>query len=110
MINLLAGIGLLINDFLALISIFASVILLFDYSRNQDRHRKRNQKLIEWSVLGYICASIFQFAIIITDQSSQPIGIFFRFNSVIINSLLIFSLLLILVRLILGIRNNRQYS
>ncbi len=109
MIALLAGIGLLINDFLAITSLIASIILFIEVIIPHRMKRKKDRKLYEWSVPGLFLAAFFQFSIIITGQTDQKVGLVFRISSGIVDLLLLLSFILIVLRYLISFRNRLKY-
>lgn len=85
---------MIVGDFLSIISIIGSAILLFGAFTPLNKFGE----IANWSILGLIFGVLGQISIAITNQPVEKIGVFIPLLPNQVNALLLGSLLLLLMR------------
>ncbi|MBK6793016.1 MAG: hypothetical protein IPG80_10870 [Anaerolineales bacterium] len=98
-INILAMVGTIINDILALLSALGSFIMLLG-SFGKASWRKYGQ-IADWSILGLVLGWGLQICMAITKTTPEQIGMIFRMPTLMVYALLSISLLMVIGRMII---------
>ena len=102
-LNIFAMIGMMIDDFMAIISLIGSIILFLGSFSNAPL--KRYGKIAEWSIAGLIFGCFFQISMLVTGTTPEKVGVFFQMAPTLVNGLLTLSFLLLVGRW--WVRRNR---
>jgi hypothetical protein len=94
-----AGIGALLNDFLAMISVIGSAVMLFSPSRANS--------FADMSVIPFVLGVICQMAMRLTGTTPATIG-FFRFSPQLVDTLFAVALLFLALKLLLSLLRTRR--
>ena len=108
LLDVAASVGLVINDFFAIITVIGSFVLLIEGFARRGRRRKGSDQMALWSIMGLLFGSVCQFALYSTGNVPAEIGFIFRLSPSTINGLLFFSLLLIMARMFIAPRRQRR--
>lgn len=95
----LAGIGAMLNDFLAAISVIGSAVMLFVPSRSNS--------FADMSVVPFIVGVVCQMALRITGTMPATIG-FFKFSPQLVDTLFAVALTFLVLRLLLSLLRTRR--
>jgi hypothetical protein len=104
LLNIFAGIGIVVGDLLAILSVIGSVILFVGALVSNSPMRKFGQ-IANWSVMGLVFGVIFQFSMAITGTTPELIGAVVRMKPIMVNGLLTLSFVLLVGRW--WLRRNR---
>ncbi|OGO31114.1 MAG: hypothetical protein A2Z16_15680 [Chloroflexi bacterium RBG_16_54_18] len=99
--QLFAGLGTLINDFLALMSAIGSAFMLFSPSRTTS--------FADLGVLAFLLGVVCQAAMIATDSMPDRIG-FFRLSPELVNTLFGVALIFLILKLFISLMRTRGSS
>ncbi len=103
LLNFFAGIGMVINDLLAIFSVIGSFVLLL--GSFSDKPLNRYGDFANYSILGLIFGSFFQISMAITGNTLDKIGIIVPMTPVMVDGLFGSSFLLLILRW--SLRRNR---
>ncbi len=92
-INLLAMIGIMINDIVVVYSVIGS-LMLFIGAFSKSSRNKFNQ-FADWSVLGLLVAGLSQIAMAITGTTPEKVGFIIGMSPWLVDGFLLLSLLLL---------------
>ena len=104
LLEVIAALALLINDVLAIFSVFGSAWMLAGESASLAFGRRRyeaSERILFWAWGGLILGAIGLASLIITGNEAEQIGIIFKLSKSTIGALLLVSFLLLMARRIL---------
>jgi len=99
--EIFAGMGMFIDDSLAIVSVIGSGIMLVGSLAGL----RRMSQFAEWSLLGLFLGAIGQISLLVTGMMPEKIG-FFQMSPNVVNGLLFISLLMIIGRFVLPKRRR----
>ncbi len=97
LLNIFAGIGIVIGDLFAIFSVIGSGILFIGAFTSNSPMRKFG-RIAGWSVMGLVFGITFQLSLAITGTTPKLIGAVVRMTPLMINGLLGLSFMLLLGR------------
>jgi hypothetical protein len=97
LLNVFANMGLVMDDFLAIISIIGSTALL-SAALVSDKPIGRFGGITDWSILGLVFGIGGQICIVITHASTKYVGMLFRMPFWTVNTLLFLSFAMLVGR------------
>src|SRR5688572_4119747 len=97
-LTIFSGIGMFINDFMSIISVFGSLILLISAIFFPNASPRKLDNFFNWSIGGLLMGGVFQVCLLITGMMPEKIGVMFRMPFNVVNALFILSFLLLLAR------------
>jgi hypothetical protein len=97
-IQVFGGIGMVINDFFAAISVFGSAILLLSAIFFPNASPRKLADFSYWSIAGLAMGGLFQVCLYINGNVPEKIGIFLRLSPGVVNVLFVLSFLLLMAR------------
>jgi hypothetical protein len=95
-LNIFAMVGMVIDDLLAILSVIGSSVLLIGSFSNTPL--RRYGKIADWSIMGLVFGGLCQIAMVITGNVPERVGFVFRMESGMVNSLLLISLAMLVLR------------
>ena len=98
-ITLLGGVGMVINDLLAVLSVIGSLILLLGAFGKASL--KKYGQIADWSIVGLVMGWMFQICMVITHTTPEKIGMVFRMPALMVYALLSVSLLMLIGRFVI---------
>jgi hypothetical protein len=99
LLNIFAGMGLVVGDLFAIFSVFGSAVL-FIAAIVSNKPMKKFGQIAIWSIMGLVFGGLFQLSIAITHTPAEKIG-FLQLPLLLVNGLLFLSLLMVVGRFIL---------
>ncbi len=108
LLNIFAGIGIVVGDLFAILSVIGSVILFIGAFTSNSPLRKFG-RIANWSVMGLVFSVIFQLSMAITGTTPELIGAVVRMTPIMVDGLLILSFILLVGRGWL-MRNRYKYA
>ena len=99
-VTILGMVGMAINDWLAILSIIGSLVLLVGSFFTNTSSAKFEQ-FAEWSIVGLVMGGIFQVCLFLSGNMPEQIGIIFRMPSGTVSLLFVLSFLLLVARFVI---------
>ena len=98
-ITIFGGVGMIINDLLAVLSAIGSLIMLLG-SFGKASWKKYGQ-IADWSIIGLVFGWGFQISMAVSGMMPEQIGIVFRMPALMVYALLSISLLMLIGRIVI---------
>ncbi len=97
MLGIFAGIGIVVGDLFAILSVIGSLILFIGAIASKSTMRKFG-RIANWSVMGLFFGVLFQISMAITGTTPERIGAVVRMTPLVVDGLLALSFVLLIGR------------